>query len=79
MKDKKSKKVAFSQESKKKTPKDPSDLKGLQKILKTMSNDMIEIKKHHPYNRSPAQPSQPPNVISSAEPDQDVEDASVTK
>ena len=55
-----------------------------------MSNDMIEIKKqvvespvpmkaYCPYNRSPTSPSQPVNVISSAESDQDVEDASTTE
>jgi len=43
MEDKKYKKVTFSQESKKKTPKDSFNLEGLQKLLKTMSNDMNEI------------------------------------
>ena len=43
--DRKSKKVTFSQDSKKKVSKDPFDLEGLQKVLKTMSNYMFEIKK----------------------------------
>jgi len=32
------KKVTFRDDSRKKPPKDPFDLKGLQKVLKTMSN-----------------------------------------
>lgn len=41
----KSKKVTFRDESKKKLPKDPFDLEGLQKVLKTMSNEIVDIKK----------------------------------
>lgn len=41
----KSNKVTFSQDSKNKVLKDPFDMEGLQKVLKTMSNDMIERKK----------------------------------
>jgi len=41
----KTKKVTFKEEPKKKTPKDPFDLEGLQKVLKSMSNEMVEIKK----------------------------------
>ena len=39
------KKVSFKYESKKKSPKYPFDLEGLQKDLKTKSNKMVEIKK----------------------------------
>lgn len=41
----KNKKVSFKEDTKKKTPKDPYDMEGLQKVLKTMSNEMVEIKK----------------------------------
>ena len=41
----KSKKVTFKDDSKKKVAKDPYDMEGLQKVLKTMSNEMVEIKK----------------------------------
>jgi len=43
--ERKSKKVTFRDESKKKVTKDPYDMEGLQKVLKTMSNEMVEIKK----------------------------------
>jgi len=38
-------KVTFKDESKKKVPKDPFNLEGLQKVLKIMSNEMVDIKK----------------------------------
>jgi len=41
----KSEKVTFRDESKKKQPKDPFDLEGLQKFLKTISNGMVDIMK----------------------------------
>lgn len=41
----KSKKVMFKEYPKKKQPKDPFDLAGLQKVLKIMSNEMVDIKK----------------------------------
>ena len=82
--------MTFSQDSKKKVSKDPFDLEGLQKVLKTMSNDMIEIKKQvaetstpkksfRPFKKNPSSTSQPPNVISNAESDQDTEDPSPSK
>jgi len=43
--ERKSKKVSFKEDPKKKQPKDPFDLEGLQKVLKTMSNEMVDIKK----------------------------------
>lgn len=39
----KSKKVTSRDKSKKKSPKDPFDLEGLQKVLKTMSSEMVYI------------------------------------
>ena len=39
--ERKTKKVMFKDDSKKKTSKDPFDLEGLQKVLKTMSNEMV--------------------------------------
>ena len=85
--DKKSKKVTFSQYSKNKVSKDPFDIEGLQKVLKTISNDMIEIKKQvaqtlaptksfRPFKKNPSSTSQPPNVILNAESDQDTQDPS---
>lgn len=38
------KKVTFREESQKKTAKNPFDLEGLQNFLKTMSNEMVELK-----------------------------------
>lgn len=38
------KKVTFRDDSRKMPPKDPFDLEGLQKVLKTMSNEMVDIK-----------------------------------
>jgi len=43
--ERKTKKVNFKEEPNNKTPKDPFDLEGLQKVLKSMSNDMVDIKK----------------------------------
>lgn len=73
--ERKTKKFTFKDESKKKTPKDPFDLEGLQKVLKTMSNEMVEIKKQvvesskkplRPFKRTQTSTFQPPNVISNA-------------
>jgi len=43
--ERKSKKVAFKDDPKKKQSKHQFDLEGLQKVLKTMSNEMVDIKK----------------------------------
>ncbi|WP_205016080.1 hypothetical protein, partial [Pseudonocardia sp. EV170527-09] len=43
--DLKSKKVSFKDDSNKKTSKDPFDVESLQKVLKTMTNEMEDIKK----------------------------------
>ena len=45
LEDRKAKKVSFKEDSKKKSSKDPYDMEGLQKVLKTLSNEMIDIKK----------------------------------
>jgi len=74
LEDRKSKKVSFKDDSKKKTPKDPYDMEGLQKVLKTMSNEMVEIKKQvaetstkKPFRNFKKPESKPPNVISNAD------------
>ena len=41
LEDRKSKKVYFKDDSKNKMPKYPYDMEGLQKVLKTMSNEMV--------------------------------------
>ena len=85
---KKSKKVTFKDESKKKSPKDPFDLEGLQKVLKTISNDMVEIKKQvaetsskkpfRSFRKNQWSISRPPNVISNIESDQEEEEEETT-
>ena len=67
----KSKKVSFKDDSKNKISKDPYNMEGLQKVLKTMSNEMVEIKKQvaesstkKPYRNFKKPESKPPNVIS---------------
>ena len=75
--ERKSKKVTFKEESKKKQAKDPFDLEGLKKVLKTMSNEMVDIKKqvaetsskrpYRAFKRGPSTDSRPPNAITSVE------------
>ena len=77
--ERKSKKFSFKDDSKKKTPRDPYDMEGLQKVLKTMSNEMVEIKKQvaetstnrpfRKFKRNQTTESKPPNSISNAESD----------
>ena len=84
--DKKLKNVTFKDESKKKATKDPFGPKGLQQVLKTLSNEMVEIKKQvaessskkpfRTYRRNQPPNTQPPNTISNAETnDEDEEEA----
>lgn len=40
------KNVTFREDPKKKQSKDPLDLEVLHKVLKIMSNEMVDIKKH---------------------------------
>jgi len=75
--ERKSKKVTFEEDSKKKQAKDPFDLEGFQKVLKTMSNEMVDIKKQvaetsskNPYRafkRGPSTDSKTPNAITNVE------------
>ena len=75
--EKKLKRVTFKDESKKKAHKDAFNLEGLQQVLKTLSNKMVEIKKQVAKSSSkkpfrtckinlPLNP-QPPNTISNVE------------
>lgn len=85
----KSKKVTFRDESKKKAPKDPFDLEGLQKVLKTTSNEMVDIKKqvaetssrkpYRPYKRNPSYDPKPPSTISNVESDVEEEEISIAE
>ena len=43
--ERKYKKISFKEDTKKKQTKDSFDLEGLQKVLKAMSNEMVDIKK----------------------------------
>ena len=61
-----------------KAVKYPYDMEGLQKVLKTMSNEMVEIKKQvaetsikKPFRNFKRAESKPPNAISNAKSDQD--------
>ena len=81
LEDRKAKKVSFKDDSKKKTPKDPYDMEGLQKVLKTLSNEMVEIKKQvaetstkRPFRTYKRNESKPPNAISNADSDQEEEE-----
>lgn len=87
--ERKSKKVTFKEDSKKKQAKDPFDLEGLQKVLKTMSNEMVDIKKQvaetsskNPYRtskRGPSTDAKPPNAISNVESKEEEEEESATE
>jgi len=86
LEDRKSKNVSFKDDSKKKTPKDPYDMEDLQKVLKTMSNEMVEIKKQvaetstkRPFRNFKKPEPKPPNAISNADsdPEEDEEDETV--
>lgn len=77
------KRVTFKDEVKKKAPKYPFDLEGLQQLLKTLSNEMVEIKNQvtessskNPFRlfrRSQPPNPQPPNTISNVETDDEDE------
>jgi len=45
LEERKSINVTFKDGPKKKTLKDPFDLEGLEKVLKTLSNEMVDIEK----------------------------------
>lgn len=77
LEERKSKKVTFKDKSKKKSPKYHFNIEGMQKVLKTMSNEMVDIKKQvvetssrkdfRPYKRNPSSDPKPPNTISNDE------------
>jgi len=78
LEERKSKKVTFKDDSKKKEAKDPYDMEGLQKVLKTMSNEMVEINKQvaetstkNPFRNFKRAESKPRSAISNAELDLD--------
>lgn len=78
LEEQKSKKVTFKDDSKKKVAKDPYDMEGLQKVLKIMSNEMVEIKKQvaetstkKPFRNFKRAETKPPNAISNVELDLD--------
>lgn len=83
MEEQKSKKVSFKEDPKKKQTKDPFDLEGLKKVLKTMSNEMVDIKKqvaetssktpYRPFKRNPSTDSKIPNAISNVESEEEEE------
>ena len=87
--ERKSKKFTFKEDPKKKQTKDPFDLEGLQKVLKTMSNEMIDIKKqvaetslkkpYKTFKRGPSTDTKPPNGISNAETEEEEEEESATE
>lgn len=61
-------------------PKDPYDMESLQKVLKIMSNEMVEIKKQvvgtstrRPFRNFKKPESKPPNAISNADLDPEEE------
>lgn len=84
----KSKKGTFKEDPKKKQTKDPFDLEGLQKVLNTMSNEMIDIKKqvaetsskkpYRAFKRGPSMDVKPPNAISNVKSKEEEEEESTT-
>ena len=84
-KDRKSKKVSFKDDSKNKPSKYPFDVEGLQKVLNTMKNEMVDIKKQvaesssikknfRPFKKNQPSNSQSPNIISNVESNQDTDE-----
>lgn len=84
--ERKSKKVAFKDDPKKKQLKDPFDLEGLQKVLKIVSNEMVDIKRqvvetsskklYKPYRKSPSTDPKPSNAITNVESEGEEEEVS---
>ena len=82
--ERKSKKVNFKDDPKKKQSKDPFNLEGLQKVLKTMSNEMVDIKRQVAetsskkllklYRRNSLTDSKSPNAITNAESEEEEEE-----
>lgn len=88
-KEKHDRRTKSKEDPKKKQSKYLFDLEGLQKVLKIMSNKMVDIKKkvvetsskkpYKPYRRNPSIDSKPPNVITSVESEEEEEEEIVTK
>ena len=82
--ERKSKKISFKEETKKKKTKDPFDMEGLQKVLKAMSNEMIDIRKQvaessprkplRSFKRNPPMETKPPSVVSNVESEEEEEE-----
>ena len=85
--ERKSKKISFKEETKKKQMKDPFDMEGLQKVLKAMSNEMIDIRKQvaessprkpfRNFKRNPPMETKPPNVVSNVESEEEEEESTI--
>jgi len=79
-------KVTFTDDPNKNQLKDPFDLEVLQKVLKTISNEMLDIKRqvvetsskkpYKPYRKNPSTDSKPPNAITNAESEGEEEEVS---
>ena len=87
--ERKSKKTSFKEDTKKKQTKDPFDMEGLQKVLKAMSNEMIDIRKqvaetsskkpYKAFKRNPPMEVKPPNVVSNVESEEEEEEENTTE
>lgn len=87
--ERKSKKISFKEDTKKKQTKDPFDLEGLQKVLKAMSNEMVDIKKqvaetsskkpYRAFKRNPPIKVKPPSTVSNVEYEEEEEEENPTE
>jgi len=78
--------MSFRDDSKKKQSKDPFNLEGLQKILKTISNEMVDIKKQvaetsskkpfRHYEINPPTNPKPPNDLTNTKSEGEEEEVS---
>lgn len=81
LEERKYKKVTFRDDSKNKPPKDPFDFEGLWKVFKTMSHEMVDIRKQVaetssknpfiPFNRNSPANLKTPNYITNSKSDED--------
>jgi uncharacterized coiled-coil protein SlyX len=84
--ERKSKKISFKEDTKKKQMKDPFDMEGLQKVLKAMSNEMIDIRKqvaetsskkpYRSFKRNLPMEVKPPNAVSNVESEEEEDSTS---
>ena len=87
--ERKSKKISFKEDTKKKQTKDPFDLEGLQKVLKAMPNEMVDIKKqvaetsskkpYRAFKRNPPIEVKPPSIVSNVESEEEEEEENPTE